>query len=98
MNSKNKPLSPEKKNKIQIKTKTMSNYDVQNSTEWILFRRKYSLDKKDKIFICKGYGSFKKALVERGWTENPDYNSHVFHLKFTVKKEHIFRPSRARGK
>jgi len=76
----------------------MSNYDVQNSTEWILFRRKYALDKKDKIFICKGYGSFKKALLERGWTENPDYNSHVFHLKFTVKKEHIFRPIRARAK
>ena len=79
-----------------MQLKTMK-YDVQNQTEWILFRRKHNLDKKERIFICKGYTSFKKALLERGWIENTDYNSHVFHLKFTVKRDHIFRPSRVRN-
>ena len=37
--------------------------EVENSPEWALYRKKHGLDKKVKIFICKQYGSFKKALV-----------------------------------
>lgn len=55
-----------------------------------MYRRRFGLDKKTKIFICKQYFSFKKALLERGWHENPDFNSTVFHLKFTVKRDSIY--------
>ena len=64
--------------------------DAQNSLEWTLYRKRHCLSKKTRIFICKGYGSFKKALFERGWHENTDFNSTVFHLKFVVKRDHIF--------
>ena len=59
--------------------------------EWVLFRKHHGIDRKTKIFICRGYASFKKALLERGWIENPDINSPVFHLKFTVKRDHILK-------
>lgn len=55
------------------------------------------MDKKTKIFICKGYTSFKKALVDRGWHENQDANSPVFHLKFTIKRDSIFKPNQNQG-
>lgn len=64
--------------------------DVRNSPEWVQYRKQHGLDKNTKIFICKVYGSFKKALVERGWHENTDSNSNVFHLKFTVKRDSLF--------
>ena len=46
---------------------------------------------KTKIFICDGFWHFKKALLDRGWIENLDFNSPVFHLKFTVERDHIFK-------
>lgn len=58
--------------------------------EWAMYRKRFSLDRKTKIFICKQYFSFKKALLERGWHENTDFNSPVFHLKFTIKRDSIF--------
>ena len=74
-------------------TNFVDKFDVQNSTDWVVYRKRHNLDSKVKIFICKGYGSFKKALIERGWHENTEFNSHIFHLKFTVKRDSIFRPS-----
>ena len=59
--------------------------------DWVLYRKKHNLQKNTKIFICKGYGSFKKALVERGWHENTDFFSHIFNLKFVVKRDDIYR-------
>ena len=59
--------------------------------DWILYRKKHCLDKKQKIFICWGYTSFKKALLLRGWHENTELNSNVFHLKFAVKKDEIYK-------
>ena len=56
-----------------------------------MYRKKHGIDKKTKIFIIKGYGSLKKALLERGWNENIDANSRIFHLKFAVKKESLFK-------
>jgi len=42
-----------------------------------------------KIFIVVGgYGTLRKALVERGWFENPDRNSPVFDLKFAIRSDH----------
>lgn len=64
--------------------------EVQNSPEWVMYRKKHGLEKKTKIFICKQYGSFKKALLERDWHENTDFNSPIFHLKFTIKRDSIF--------
>ena len=55
-----------------------------------MYRKRHCLGKKTKIFICRGYGSFKKALFERGWHENTDVNSTVFHLKFMVRRDEIF--------
>ena len=55
-----------------------------------MYRRRFGLDKKTKIFICKQYGSFKKALLDRGWHENSDFNSTIFHLKFTIKRDSIY--------
>ena len=60
-------------------------------TDWDMYRKRNQLKKKDKIFICKEYVSFKKALVKRGWHENKDYNSPIFHLKFTVKSKDIYK-------
>jgi hypothetical protein len=40
------------------------------TTDWPQYRKRHGLKKTDKIFICKGYASFKKALIERGWHEN----------------------------
>lgn len=79
-----------------IKPKALSQNlrnDAQNSLDWTLYRKRHCLSKKTKIFICKGYGSFKRALFERGWHENTDFNSPVFHLKFVVKRDHIFSRS-----
>ena len=69
----------------------VTNTDVQNSIEWTLYRKKHNLSKKTKIFVCKGYYSFKKALMERGWHENTDFHSTIFHLKFTVKRDSLFK-------
>lgn len=67
--------------------------NAQNSLEWTLYRKRHCLSKKTKIFICRGYGSFKRALFERGWHENTDPNSTVFHLKFVVRRDEIFSKS-----
>jgi len=66
--------------------------EVENSPDWVMYRRRFGLDKKTKIFICKQYFSFKKALLERGWHENSDFNSPIFHLKFTIKRDSIYGP------
>ena len=55
-----------------------------------MYRRRFGLDKKTKIFICKQYFSFKNALLDRGWHENTDFNSPIFHLKFTIKRDSIY--------
>jgi hypothetical protein len=60
-------------------------------TDWDLYRKRNNINKKTKIFICKEYRSFKKALIERGWHENTDTNSPIFHLKMTVKAKEIYQ-------
>jgi len=55
------------------------------------------LTKKDKIFICKGYKSFREALIERGWHHNTDFESPIFHLKFTVKSKDVFKMQKGTG-
>lgn len=90
-------VSPQKRSKtvklekVAFTTGGHSKHDIENSIDWILYRKKHNLDKKTKIFICWGYVSFKKALLERGWHENTDLNSSVFHMKFAVKKDDIYK-------
>lgn len=48
------------------------------------------------MFICPGYDHIRLALLERGWQENLDYNSPVFHLK--LSKAPIDVQNLARGK
>mmetsp|Transcript_10364 Transcript_10364/g.15944 ORF Transcript_10364/g.15944 Transcript_10364/m.15944 type:complete len:202 (+) Transcript_10364:687-1292(+) len=60
-------------------------------TDWTKYRKKNNLKKTDKIFICKGYYHLKKALKERGWHENLEYESPIFHMKVTVKSKDIFK-------
>jgi hypothetical protein len=60
-------------------------------TNWDQYRKRNKLLKKDRIFIVKGYYWFKKALKQRGWHENEDYNSPIFHMKFTVKAKDVYR-------
>jgi len=60
-------------------------------TDWDVYRKRNGLTKKDKIFICREYASFKKALKERGWHENKQFDSPIFHLKFTVKSRDIYK-------
>ena len=90
-------ISPQKRSKTVklhkggLSSGSTSKSDIENSIDWILYRKKHCLDKKVKIFICWGYASFKKALLQRGWHENTDFNSNVFHLKFAVKKDDIYK-------
>lgn len=59
--------------------------------DWDLYLKRHNLPQGTKIFICFEYLPFKKALIERGWHENKDYFSPIFHLKFTVKSSDIFK-------
>jgi hypothetical protein len=55
-------------------------------TDWAIYRKRNKLAPDTKIFIVVGgYKTLKKALLERGWFENPDRNSPVFDLKFAIK-------------
>lgn len=55
-------------------------------TDEKLFRKRYKLAPDIKVFIVKGgYPTLKKALLERGWFENPDKHSPIFDLKFAIK-------------
>ena len=53
-----------------------------------VFRKKHGITPDIKIFIIRGgYGTLRKALVERGWFENPDKESPVFDFKFAIKSD-----------
>lgn len=55
-------------------------------TDFGVFRKKFKLTPDIKIFVVVGgYGTLRKALVERGWFENPDRNSPVYDLKFSIR-------------
>lgn len=46
--------------------------------------RENVLQKDTKIFICIAYHFIKKALIKRGWHENPDVDSPIFDLKVAL--------------
>lgn len=60
---------------------------INNVDEWL---KKNRLDPSSKVFIVsQGYPEIKRALEERGWIENPDYESSCFHFKFTLRSKDI---------
>lgn len=57
-------------------------------TDWGVFRKKYNLPPDRRVFIVVGgYGTLRKALIERGWFENPDRNSPIFDFKFAIRSD-----------
>lgn len=45
---------------------------------------------KGKIIVAYGYEDLKRRLIdEHGWTENEDFSSPIFDLKFMSKKKDI---------
>ena len=54
-------------------------------TDWGLYRKRNRLTDEKIFIVVGGYGTLRKALLERGWFENPDRNSPIFDLKFTIK-------------
>lgn len=60
---------------------------ITDLTEW---KKKQRLPENIKVFIINGgYGDLKKAFRERGWIENPDYDSQCFDLKWTLTAKEI---------
>ncbi|CAG9316971.1 TTLL8_3 [Blepharisma stoltei] len=63
-------------------------------TDISIFRKKYKLSEKDKIFVINGtYPDIRKALLDRDWFENPDVNSPCFDLIWTVRRKDIDFPN-----
>ena len=56
---------------------------ITDLNEW---RKKNRLQLDTKVFIITGgYGELKKALLNRGWVQNPDVSSPCFNLKYTLQ-------------
>lgn len=63
--------------------------NIQDLEQW---KKKHRLDPNTKVFVVLGgYGALKRALLERGWVENPDRYSPCFDLKWTLKAKDINR-------
>jgi tubulin monoglycylase TTLL3/8 len=59
-------------------------------TDIDVWRKKMRLDPSTKVFIILGgYHDLKKALLRRGWVQNPDNNSSCYDLKWTLKAKDI---------
>jgi tubulin monoglycylase TTLL3/8 len=67
-------------------------------TDLKLWRKKQRLDEAIRVFIVMGgYPDFKRALLSRGWVENPDHRSPCFDLKFTLMGKDIDQGGLAEG-
>ncbi|CAM9516986.1 unnamed protein product, partial [Laminaria digitata] len=54
------------------------------------WKRKHGVSPDTKVFVMTGwYPCVKKALVERGWMQNPDRDSPFFDLKWTLHSQDI---------
>ncbi|CAM9140398.1 unnamed protein product [Ectocarpus fasciculatus] len=54
------------------------------------WKRKHKVAPETKVFVMTGwYPCVKKALVERGWTQNHDRDSPFFDLKWTLHSQDI---------
>ena len=80
--------SEEEEGSVKKKTRKMRSYPhVTDLNEW---KKKNRLEAGEKVFIITGgYNELKKALKERGWVQNPDYNSPCFDLKYTLQIKEI---------
>eukprot|EP00752_Nemacystus_decipiens_P007052 g6322.t2 len=54
------------------------------------WKRKHKVSSDTKVFVMTGwYPCVKKALIQRGWTQNPDRDSPFFDLKWTLHSQDI---------
>ncbi|CAN0326827.1 unnamed protein product, partial [Ectocarpus sp. 8 AP-2014] len=54
------------------------------------WKRKHKVAPETKVFVMTGwYPCVKKALIERGWTQNHDRDSPFFDLKWTLHSQDI---------
>lgn len=68
------------------KIKSASTKDGSQCTDLTKWKKINKLDMKTKVFIIKGgYNALRKALLDRGWYENPDKFSPCFDFKWTCK-------------
>ena len=83
-NKKSKSIS---KNTQEV-APVLKNYTFITSVEeWL---KKNRLPPDTKVFIIsQGYSCIQKALIARGWVQNPNYLSTCFHFKFTLRGSHI---------
>lgn len=59
-------------------------------TDLKIWKKKQRLDDSVRVFIIMGgYPDLKKALLKRGWVENPDHRSPCYDLKFTLMSKDI---------
>ena len=55
--------------------------------EWI---KKNRLEPGTKVFVISaGYPEIRKALEDRGWIQNPDFESTCYHLKYSLRSKDI---------
>lgn len=60
---------------------------VNDVDTWI---KRNKLPPNTKVFvISQGYVSIKECLLERGWVENPHFESNCFHFKYTLKSRDL---------
>lgn len=66
------------------------------ATSWVEFAARFN-ENSPKYFILKtgsyAYDPFAEALIERGWNQNHNYNSNLFHLKFARGREEVVEGS-----
>lgn len=59
-------------------------------TDFAQWKKKHKVEDKTKVFVVSGgYGSIRKALLERGWFENKESKSPCFDLKWVLKSKDI---------
>lgn len=86
--SKNSPFSIIKRNISKIgNTGLRSHGYISNVDEWI---KKHRLEAETKVFIISaGYPEIRRSLEDRGWVQNPDFESTCFHLKYSLRSKDI---------
>ena len=54
------------------------------------WKRRNGYQMEDKIFICfQRHEQIRESLLQRGWKENPDYQSSYFDFKWAQRMDHI---------
>jgi hypothetical protein len=83
----NKEIALVEKEKAVIQERALKLKNCYTLEDW---KRRNKINNDIKVFVCfPGYPDFRKALLDRGWTENKDPNSLFFDLKCGLSGRHI---------